>query len=192
MSTFFKKNMIEKIIKLKKFEADRLIIRPFYPKDYELWKEGYERRLPPQNEFDVGKVEKTDRAYFYNYLTEMKSLSLVDKVYVYGCFLKSTGMFIGVLEIVILERFGIDWGSFGVSVHNQHWGVGYGTEISKKAVEIARNEHELHRLECAVELNNFASQKMCEKSGLMYETTRKSFANEQGAYRDMKIYYINL
>ena len=170
------------------FKTDRLNIREFSNKDFDLWKEGYANRLPPQNEFDVGTVEDLNKRYYNAFVTALTSYSSEDKIYCFGVFDAQTSKFIGVLEIIVLLRNDINWGSIGISVHNQFWGMGYGTEIANCGTLIAKDVLKLRRLECAIELNNDRSTSIFKKIGYDFECVRKNFSLNGNGYADMEIY----
>ncbi len=169
--------------------TDLLEIRPITTKDFDTYKIGYDNRLPPQNEFDVGKPPEITRKYFYDYLSSMADYARQDKIYVFGAFLKETNQLVGFLEIIILLRNGISWGSLGVSVHNQFWGKGYGSEIVFKGTDIAKSMLKIRRLECAIEPNNTRSEDIFKKLGFTFECTRKNFYPMAQGNLDMNIFY---
>ncbi|MEG2002699.1 MAG: GNAT family protein [Clostridia bacterium] len=170
------------------FESTRLIIRPFAPSDYAAWSLAYENRLPPQNAFDVGAVARHDKKYYYDFITAMGEYARADKIYVFGAFEKATGLNVGILELITLLRNGFDWGSVGVSIHNQFWRHGFGLEIAEAGVAIAKDALKFRRLECAIEQGNLASVNLFSKLGFEFEATRKQFAKVAAEYVDMDIY----
>lgn len=172
---------------MKKYETKNLIVRPYCPSDYALWREGVENRLPQQNKFDVGKIENPSKEYFYSFLSYLGKMQENDKLFVLAAFEKESGKHVGVLEFTVLLRNGFDWGLLGVSLHNQFWGKGYGTELSSLAIAIAR-DYGISRLECDVEEGNTRSKRMIEKLGFFFEGKRKSFYFDGKDFVDMDIY----
>lgn len=169
------------------FETENLIVRPYKPSDYALWKEGNDNRLPPQNEFDVGRIENTDKVYFYDFLAFLGEMKQKDKMYVFAAFEKESGKHVGVLEFSILLRNGFDWGLFGISIHNQFWNKGYGKELTELAIKISPNLG-IMRLECDIETTNERSKRMIRRFGFDYEGKRKNFYNNGKSYVDMDVF----
>ncbi len=170
------------------FKTERLYIRKFATKDFDLWKEGYENRLPPQNEFDVGTVDNLTKRYFNQFVSALTEYATKDKIYCFGVFDSTTSKFVGVLEIIVLLRNDINWGSIGISVNNQFWGLGYGTEIAKCGTLIARDVLKLRRLECAIEIDNTRSTKIFSKLDYEFECVRKNFSFNGSEFADMEIF----
>lgn len=172
---------------MKEYLTNNLIVRQYKPSDYILWKEGNDNRLPPQNEFDVGKVENANKEYFYDFLSFLGDMKRKDKMYVFAAFEKESGKHIGILEFSILLRNGFDWGLFGVSIHNQFWSKGYGKELTELASSIAKDIG-ISRLECDIEEDNIRSKKMVSHYGFEYEGKRKNFYYNGKEYVDMDVY----
>ncbi len=172
---------------MKEYETKNLIVRQYKPSDYLSWKEGNDNRLPPQNEFDVGKIENLDKECFYNFLSFLGEMKRKDKMYVYAAFEKTSGKHIGIIEMSILLRNGFDWGLFGISIHNQFWNNGYGKELTELASKIARDLG-ITRLECDIEVENERSKRMIKSFGFSYEGQRKSFYYNGKEYVDMDVY----
>lgn len=178
-------------MKVKSYEIENLVIRRYAPSDYPLWKEGVENRLPPQNEFDVGRVSSTDKQYFYDFLTYMGKRQKIDKTYLYAIFDKDSGKHLGVLEFTILLRDKVNWGMYGISIHNQFWGQKIGTLATLKAEEIAK-DLKIKRLECNIEIGNERSERIFVKGGYTFECIRKNFYFNGEKYNDVLVYYKDL
>lgn len=170
------------------FESERLVFRPFAPSDFEVWTQGYANRKQAQNEFDVGQVPPQSKKYFYDFVSLIAILAREDKMYIFGAFDKTDGKFIGVLELLVFLRSDFEWGSIGISVHNQFWNCGYGTEMAQSGVNFAKDTLQFRRLESAIEKGNNRSERIFAKLGFEFECTRKSFAKIEGTYTDMNIF----
>ena len=173
---------------MKTYQTNNLILRPYEMNDYHAWKEANLKRLPPQNAFDVGKVENLDLEYFCDFVAYLKKCAIDDKLYVFSAFDKITGEHVGIVEITILLRNGFNWGLYGVSVHNHLWGKGYGSEMTKIADQIAKDLN-LRRLEADVENGNERSEKMLKTFGYQFEGVRKNFYFNGEKFIDMNVFY---
>ena len=172
---------------MREYVTENLIVRPYRPSDYTLWKEGIDNRFPSQNTFDVGKIENADKEYFYDFLSYLGEMKKKDKLYVLAAFEKESGKHVGVLEYTILLRNGFDWGLFGISIHNQFWNKGYGKELTRLAINAAK-DFGISRLECDIEEGNVQSKRMIAKFGFSYEGKRKNFYYNGTYYVDMDVY----
>ena len=173
---------------MKTYQTNNLTLRPYEMNDYYVWKMANSKRLPPQNDFDAGKVDNLDLEYFCDFVAYLKKCANNDKLYVFSAFDKNTGEHVGIVEITILLRNGFGWGLYGVSVHNHLWGKGYGSEMTKIADQIAKDLN-LRRLEADVEKGNERSEKMLISNGYSFEGVRKSFYYDGKDYVDMNVFY---
>lgn len=188
LNTEYTKDVVWASIKKNKYKIDNLIVRRFIPKDYPLWKNGVDGRNTPQNQFDVGRVDNTDKKYFYDYLSYMGSRESIDKTYLYGIFDSESNKQLGVVEFTILLRDGFNWGMYGISIHNQYWGQGIASKITKLADSIAINLG-IHRLEAVIEVGNNRSEALVIKNGYNYEGIKKDFFSDESQNKDALVYY---
>ena len=99
--------------------------------------------------------------------------------------------YIGGVIIKTILRRNFQWAEVGYWLLNQHWGNGYGSEMVKGVIDIAFNELCFHRLEAHINLDNAASQKTAERSGMKFECIREGFIFESDEWTDNMIYVIN-
>jgi len=74
-------------------------------------------------------------------------------------------------------------GVVGITVHPDYWRRGFGTELLKAGIELARNEGFI-RLEADTLAKNKAMRKLAEKFGFKLEGVRKMKFNMNGLYED--------
>lgn len=84
----------------------------------------------------------------------------------------------------------LDIGSIGYAVRVSEWGKGYGTEILRKGLQIAK-KHEMKRVLLTINDNNTASIRACERLGGKLEDTIYA-ENEAEGHRLLRRYWIEL
>lgn len=68
-----------------------------------------------------------------------------------------------------LDVEGTDEVELGYGLHTQYWGRGLATEVAKKLLALGRKELRLPTLVAITRPENLASQRVLEKTGLVYE-----------------------
>lgn len=92
------------------------------------------------------------------------------------------------VDFSTLARDAFQWGRVGYTIHNQHWGQGYGTEAVDLAMRIAFDELNFQRIEAHINLDNEASIRLAERVGMSYECTREGFIYENENWVDHLVY----
>ncbi len=129
---------------------------------------------------------------WFNQLVEKhQNLALEDTAHVFGSFRKADGKHLGMVDFSTLERMDFQWARIGYTIHNQHWGNGYGREAVKRALHIAFKELGFHRIKAHINTDNAASVKLAQSVGMEFECVRKGFIYEFGQWNDNAVYYIN-
>jgi len=80
---------------------------------------------------------------------------------VYSVYTKNQKEFVGIAKVVPFEENVYE---IGYSIYPKFWGVHFGTEVSKKMVEIGKNLINARALIAIIDPNNIASRKILEKS----------------------------
>lgn len=88
------------------------------------------------------------------------------------------------------ERVLREIGSIGYAVRVSQWGKGYGTEILRLGLELAR-EHGMEKVLLTINDKNAASVHVCEKLGGRQEDTIEAF-NEAEGHHTLRRYWITL
>ncbi len=174
-------------------ETARLIIRPLNEADFQTFKQGYETCLPSQNRFDEGRIS-TDfmsEAWYCGLLDRRKKEAEEDYSHMLNIFRKSDGASLGYCDITPHRREDFQYARIGYTLHNPHWGQGYGTETARALISIGFDQLHLHRLEAHVNLDNPPSKHVLRKAGFQFECIRKGFILEDGIWTDNEVYYIN-
>ena len=174
-------------------ETKRLVIRPLTMEDYAAFVAGYRDSASPRNRFDEGNLDTsfmTER-WYEKLLERRKSEAERDYSYVFNIFRKSDGASLGHCDVTPHRREEYQYGRVGYTLHNQYWGVGYGTETVKALIRIGFEALGLHRLEAHVNIDNLPSKRVLHKAGMIFECVRKGLILEAGHWTDNEVYYIN-
>ncbi len=171
-------------------ETKRLIIRPLTKGDYRNWLTQFENRLPSQYRHDKGKMDMSEctEEWFHQLVDRHQKLALADSAYIFGVFKKEGGMHLGMVDFSTLARDEFQWGRIGYSIHNQHWGNGYGKEAVKEALHLAFGHLNYHRIEAHINLDNAPSANVAQSAGMELECIRKGFIYENDEWTDHLIY----
>ncbi|HAG90974.1 MAG TPA: N-acetyltransferase [Bdellovibrionales bacterium] len=169
-----------------------LIIRPLGLKDYESWRESLSINLERQNPWDRKKRESSElsKNSFKSVLSLQKSQRDRDEYYDLTVFEKKSGLVVGGVSAMNVVRSVSQTAFLGYSIHNIHWGKGYGKESVKAMIEIAFRDLKLHRLEAGVEPSNRRSIMLARSVGLRKEGLKKRAVLLRGEWRDLTIYSI--
>ncbi|MGP4074069.1 GNAT family N-acetyltransferase [Piscibacillus sp. B03] len=175
-------------------ETERLILRPYFKNDYETWWEGFHGRKPSQCSFDEGRPKDMSRftkKWFNRWVTGFEEKAKQDEMYILGVFRKLDGASIGKVELVTILRHDYQWGMMGYSIHNQYWDRGYGTESVTAFTNAVFKDLKFHRIELHINPENTRSVRLAHRTGYALECKRKDFAQENGHWHDMLIFYQN-
>ncbi len=171
-------------------ETKRLILRPQKPSDYEAWYAGFASRLPQQSKYDEGQIslKSCDAAWFSNLCAYHQEQALSDYAYILGVFLKQTAQHLGYVDLSTIYREAKQWANLGYSIHNQHWRQGFGSEAVKAALIAGFENLGYHRIEAAINLDNYPSIALAQRVGLQKECVRRGFYYENKQWVDHVIY----
>ena len=84
---------------------------------------------------------------------------------------------------------------FGYVISPTHWGHGYATEACTEVMKILRTKEMLYRVSTFVDIENKASIRVLEKSGLVHEATLHHwfrFVNQDMAVKDCCMMFLPL
>lgn len=102
------------------------------------------------------------------------------------------GKFIGEFQLrtEFTDKVMLDIGSIGYAVRVSEWGKGYGTEILRQGLEIAK-KHEMERVLLTINDKNTASIHVCEKLGGKLGDVIEA-ENEAEGHHLLRRYWIDL
>ncbi len=174
-------------------ETESVIVRPALLKDYNAFVSGYKDCNSSQNRFDEGCFDTGFMtAEWYQKLLERREMEAnSDFSYMLNIFLKDNNTSIGYCNITTHQREAFQYARIGYTIHNTHWGKGYGTEGVLALINIGFDILNFHRLEAHINLDNPASRKVIQKAGFLFESVRKDYILEEGVWTDNEVYYMN-
>jgi ribosomal-protein-alanine N-acetyltransferase len=78
----------------------------------------------------------------------------------------------------------------GYTVHPEHWGRGYGTQIARLAVDFAFGELGMHRVEATCDPRNTASVRILRRIGMTHEGTLRHTMELRDGWRDSHVFSV--
>ncbi|WP_342748947.1 GNAT family protein [Terribacillus aidingensis] len=136
-------------------------------------------------------MSECTEGWFLDLVEQHQKKAVSDIAHVFGLFHKSEGTHLGMVDFSTLARMHFQWARIGYTIHNQHWGNGYGKEAVKEALKIAFNDLGFHCIEAHIAIDNDVSYNLAKCVGMTYECTRKGFILEEDQWVDHLVYYIN-
>ncbi|MBU7583886.1 MAG: GNAT family N-acetyltransferase [Nostoc sp. TH1S01] len=171
-------------------ETQRLILRPYQPNDYQSWYAGFSGRLPQQYKYDEGQIslDGCDLDWFLNLCQRHQEQAVSDYAYIFGVFCKQTHQNLGSVDLSTIQREEKQWANLGYSIHNQYWRQGFGKEAVRALLIAGFENFGYHRIEAAINLDNYLSIALAESVGLQKECLRRGFYYENAQWVDHLIY----
>lgn len=179
-------------MKRKTYKTNRLILRPYKVSDYATWFNAYVNRLPARNRFDKKPFDpkKCTKREYKKIIERHKKLAQKDSTYIYGVFLKNSGVLVGAIDIFVICRETYGAANLGYQIHNRYWGKGYASEAVRASFQIAFEDLNLHRLEAVMDIDNKSSEKVARKSKMHKEGIKKHYWFQDDGWADQLIYAI--
>lgn len=171
-------------------QSKRLTIRPLELKDYKTWRHCHTTMLPKRNKRDRTNktLQDVSLSKFKRILSSQKRLRAEDRFYDLGVFENSSGKLIGTVAIMDVLR-GLGQSAYlGYFINNTHWGLGYGKEAARLAIDIAFWDVKLHRIEAGIEPTNRRSILLARSLGLRKEGLKKQAVFLRGRWNDLVMY----
>lgn len=111
------------------------------------------------------------------------------KYYCWAILKKTDNEFIGLCGMHLsADRFKL--GEIYYKFFPQHWGKGYGTEITKILIKTGFENFKLHKIEAGVATDNIRSIKVLEKANMAREGLRRKILPIRGEWKDNYHYAI--
>jgi ribosomal-protein-alanine N-acetyltransferase len=107
----------------------------------------------------------------------------------WGIELKETGRIIGAMGFVGLDLQN-SCGTIGYALSKEYWGKGIMTEAVTRLLSFGFNDMELNRIEAFHAVENEASGKVMQKSGMQFEGILRQKMFAKGKFWDVKQYSI--
>jgi len=171
-------------------QTERLVLRPQKPEDYKSWYVAFSERLPQQYKYDEGQIDldNYDANQFADICNSHQEQALNDLAYIWGIFCRQTNQHFGNVDLSTIQREEKQWANLGYSIHNQHQRQGFGKEAVKAAIITGFEQLGYHRIEAAINLDNYPSIALAQSIGLQKECIRCGFYYENEQWVDHVIY----
>ena len=169
----------------------RLVLRPYKLSDHKPLQTSHNLRLQPVNKYDepIPTAKEADRVKYGARLQRQRQNGKEGHHFIFGAFDKASGVFIGQIDLFTINQQ-LRWANIGYHIQNHCFGNGYATESVVLGLRIGFQVLGYHRIEAAMELDNKASRKVAQKSGLRFEGVREKFFPDNGGV-DMNVFATN-
>ena len=108
---------------------------------------------------------------------------------VFAICLKDSGKMIGTIEL--FNHYHHFKAELGYALNQNYWGNGYVAEAAKAVLKWGFEELELKRIEVNLFVDNYQSERICQKCGMRYEgIKKKGYQRYDGKIFDEKVYSI--
>ena len=174
----------------KTYRTKRLELRPYKLADFAAWVWGHQNFLPKKNKYDWQPPRQfhPTRKQFREVMLRQHRKAKAGTTYIYPVFKKSTGAWIGVIDIHILNRDELQVANLGYRINNLYQGQGFAKEALTKIIPAILKDLKLNRLEAVIDLDNKASIALTRSVGMAREGVRKNYYYQNGKWDDQVIY----
>lgn len=164
--------------------TERLIIRPISVLDAD---DMYEYAKTPYVGPTAGWAPHQSITDTINIIKAMTIIKTPYELGTWAIVLRGSNKMIGTIELY--NHFHHFKAELGYSVNPSHWGNGYATEAAREVVAYGFEYLSLKRIEVGTFIDNYQSQKVCEKLGFIKEgVARSGYIRYDGKIFDKLIY----
>lgn len=103
--------------------------------------------------------------------------------YIFGIERKADGQFVGVVGLTINAPH--SKAELGYWIGMPFWNQGYATEAAKRMIQFGFEELKLNRISANYFTNNYASRKVMDKCGMIFEGTMREHLLKWGEFKDV-------
>ncbi len=168
--------------------TNRLIIRPISILDAD---DMYEYAKTPYVGPTAGWAPHTS---IQETISIIKAMTIIKSPYELGCWaivLKANNKMIGTIELY--NYFSHFKAELGYSVNPAYWGNGYATEAAQEVISYGFDFLDLKRIEVGTFVDNYQSQRVCEKLGFIKEgIARSGYVRYDGKIFDKVVFGMTL
>ncbi|MGZ3775571.1 MAG: GNAT family N-acetyltransferase [Pseudobdellovibrionaceae bacterium] len=172
-------------------KTKRLQVRPLAISDYIVWQQAYSSMLPQRNKWDRAtnrSLDELTRANFKSLLQDQQRRRKTEEFCDYGVFILKTGEFIGRVSLMNFVRSVTQSSFIGYALFNPYWGNGYAEEAVRALIDIAFNDHKLHRVVAGIEPDNKRSLNLVRKLKFRKEGVSKRVVFLRNEWQDLVQY----
>jgi [ribosomal protein S5]-alanine N-acetyltransferase len=175
------------------YRTPRLVLRPFSPDDYEVWKSAYTSAPPKRHKYDWFPNPKWQygKRDFQKVMARHKKLAFRDHTYVWPIFERKTGVMIGSIDIYVISRGVLQFANLGYRIDNRYWRKGYGKEAVGAIIRGAFADLKLNRLEAVIDIDNRPSIVFARTLGMYREGVRRKYYYQNRGWADQVVFVAN-
>ncbi len=171
-------------MKLPTLYTERLMIRPLLVLDAD---DMYEYAKTPLVGPMAGWPPHTSLSDTINVIKIMSTIKTPYELGAWAIVLKSNQKMIGTIELY--NHYYHFKAELGYSLNPSYWGNGYATEAAKEVISFGFDYLDLKRIEVGTFLDNYQSQRVCEKLGFIKEgVARNGYIRYDGKIFDKLVY----
>lgn len=111
-----------------------------------------------------------------------------DSTYYWGIYLKN-GEMIGSIGVTITSEYDFK-GELGYKIGSRWWNQGYSSEAAKAVIDYMFCNTDIERMDAFCSVENPASGKVMEKSGMQYEGHLRHYYKTRDGFHDCSLYGI--
>lgn len=170
----------------KTIETARLVLRRLEPTDAEMMFRNWTgddhvtRFLRWDAHKTIEETKKMIRQWIDNYQYE--------STYYWGMYLKTDEM-IGSIGVTITSEYDYT-GALGYKVGSRWWSQGYSSEAARAVIDYMFRNTDIERIDAFSSVENPASGKVMEKSGMRYEGLLRHYYKTRDGFHDCTLYGI--
>lgn len=178
---------IEKIYcDLPTLETERLILRKVTKEDIEdIYLYGSDEEVSKYVTWNTHETIADTKGFVEFVLNKYEN----KQVSPWGIEYKENGKFIGTVDFVWWQP-NHKIAEIGYVISKDYWGKGLTTEVAKELVKFGFEEMDLVRVQARCDVENIASARVMEKSGMTLEGIIRKGIFVKGEHRDLKMYSI--
>lgn len=170
-------------------KTERLVVRPLYSTDYDVWKTSVSSVKRSKNKWDhiLPSEEQTKRA-FHKQINFCEQHRKKDIGYYFFVFEKLTGAYVGTVRVNHLDRRFRCSCNLSFSFVSTYWGKGYASESIEAVIPLIFKEINIHRIEALIEPNNRRAINLVKSFGMRHEGLCKRLVRAGEDWKDMSVF----
>ena len=127
-----------------------------------------------------------DKAHTFEYVSYLQTRYKSGEFFDWAVTLRDSGKMIGTCGFTRFD-FQHNFGEIGYVINSDYHGIGIATEAVGEVVKFGFDKLLLNRIECKFIIDNVASRRVMEKSGMTFEGVHRQGMLIKGVYRDIGV-----
>lgn len=168
-----------------RLQSPRLTLREFQPEDYHLFSSVFSNPAVMQYAYMDCITNEDAMLSFFNKVMENNIATQKRANYEFAVFLSETKEFIGFADVEIkYHHTKAKHGEIGYFLLPQYWGRGFAVEIAQTLIEQCFEQLNLHKVVASCNADNYASEKVMKKVGMIREGKLRKERYKNGKWDD--------